>query len=568
MIEEDGSRTISDDFADLLIEYSGDVSVFDSFPEATVNIINYLYAVVHIPARFLTLELIRQFGYSIVPNPYGIISQSSVEATGIQRLRNIPNFDLRGQGVLVGFIDTGIEYTNPIFRYPDGTTRIASIWDQTVISERRPENFVYGTEYTREEINLALAAENPLDIVQTTDEIGHGTMLAGVAAGNEVPEANFYGIASESEFVVVKLKPAKQPLRQFYLIPEDAVAYSEVDVLFGVYYLLQVANALNRPMVICIGIGSSQGGHDGRGILSNTLSLIGTRPGIVVVVAAGNEGNGRRHYFGRVNPISGFDTVELTVGPNEGGFVLELWGESPSIYSIDITSPSGEYIPRITASIGQTTEISFLFEKTIIYLVYELIEAQTGDQVIALRFNSPAEGIWRFNVYERGDLNLGFHMWLPMEKFISENTYFIRSDIYTTILSVGTAVVPLTVTAYNDMDNSLYFYAGRGFTRTGVIKPEFAAPGVNVVGPAPGNRFLEYSGTSVAAAHATGVVAMLLEWGYVRRTIPSISSTEIKKLILRGARRDPDIVYPNRDWGYGILDIYNVFSALRTVVTP
>jgi subtilisin family serine protease len=331
MLPEGENRIIDDNYADILIEYSGDYTVFDRFPNATYNIINFQYAVVHIPNSMLTFDFVAKWGYFIIPRCFGLLSEASIEASGIQRIRNIPNFALRGQGVLIGIIDTGIDYTNPIFQYSDKTTRIVSIWDQNIHTGNPPVNLAYGIEYTREELNLALSSPNPLEVVPSSDEIGHGSMISGIAAGNEVPESNFYGVAPEAELVVVKLKQAKKSLRDFNLIPESAVCYSEADILFGVSYLLQVANAQQKPLVICLALGTSQGGHDGRGILSNSLSLLGTRPGIGIVVAAGNEGNGRRHYFGKVNSATGKDLVELNVGEDENGFIIELWGESPSI---------------------------------------------------------------------------------------------------------------------------------------------------------------------------------------------------------------------------------------------
>lgn len=564
MPSDEQERMMSEEYADLLIEYGGDESIFEQFPDSTVKIINFLYAVVHIPIKEFTFDFFKKWGYSIIPNCFGIISHSSTESTGVQRIRRVSNFNLRGQGVLIGIIDTGIDYLNPIFQYEDNTTRIVSIWDQSISSDRSPKNFEYGTEYTQEDINLALKSEQPLDIVQSMDDNGHGTMVAGIAAGNEVPESNFYGIATESELVVVKLKQAKSYLRDFFLIPEDAVCYSEVDILFGLYYLLEVANALRRPLVICIAIGTSKGGHDGRGILSNVLSLIGSNPGVGVVVAAGNEGNERRHYYGTIDRRRGSNSVEIMVSSKDKGLILELWGETPNIYSVDIISPSGEYVPRVPVSLSDVIEINFIFEKTKIYMFNEMVEAQTGDQVILFRIVEPSSGIWRINVFEKGDLNNGFHMWLPMDKFISEETFFLDSDTYTTILALGNAFVPITVTAYNDFDESLYLFASRGYTRTNAIKPDLAAPGVNVIGPAPGNGFMAYTGTSVAAAHTAGVTAMILEWAHISKAIPSISTTELKKLMLRGARRKPGIEYPNKEWGYGILDIYNVFNSLRT----
>ncbi|HHT88317.1 MAG TPA: S8 family peptidase [Clostridiales bacterium] len=563
MLPVERNRIISEDYADLIIEYNGNTSVFEQFPDSTVQIINIQLAFVHVPVSFITQDIVYRMGYSVLPTCFGIISESSLEASGVFQLRNIPIFNLRGQGILIGIIDTGVDYTNPIFQYADNTTRIVSIWDQTIVSDNPPTGMEYGTEYTREQINEALQNDNPLSVVPSTDDIGHGTMLAGISGGNEVAESGFMGVASDAEFAVVKLKPAKQFLKDFFYIPDNAVCFQETDIFLGVQYLYDLSIRLGRPMVICIALGSSQGAHDGLGTLSTYISNISTTPQIGVVVAAGNEGNNRRHYSGRINPTIGYDTVELNVGENEPGFSMELWGSAPDIYSIDILSPSGEYIPRIVAGRNEHRVISFIFEATIIYVDYQMVESQSGEQLILIRFDNPSQGIWRFNVYERGGLNLGFNIWLPMEGFISENTYFIRSDPYTTLLTLGNAVFPLTVTAYNDADDSLYLDSSRGFTRINRIKPEIAAPGVNVTGPTLDGSFAPYTGTSVSAAHVTGIAALIYEWGIVRGNLPLMSTVELKNLIIRGAKRDINLIYPNRDWGYGILDVFNVFDALR-----
>lgn len=463
----------------------------------------------------------------------------------------------------MGIVDTGIDYLNPVFQYNDGTTRIVSIWDQTITAEDTSLDVFYGEVFTREEINQAIASENPLEIVPSMDEIGHGTMIAGIAAGNEVPEDDFYGVATNSEIVVVKLKQAKQMVRDLYVIPEEAVCYSEVDILFGINYLLKVSNALNRPLVICFALGTSQGGHDGRGPLSNTLSTIGMSPGVGVVVAAGTEGNGRRHYYGIPGTTDGTDTVELNVGEEESGFIIEFWGEYPNIYSIDMTSPSGESIPSIPIRVSESYRFTFLYEQTEINILFDLVENQYGAQVVVLRFKDPLPGRWSFRIYERGDIQLGFHMWLPMDKFISDDTFFISSDPYTTILDPGNASVPITVTAYNAMTESLYQESSRGYTRTERIKPNIAAPGANVVGPARLNLFMEFSGTGVAAAITAGVTAMIMEWGYIRNHLIYLNTVDIKLLMQRGAKRNPELIYPNREWGYGILEVFQIFNVLR-----
>ena len=530
MTSEDREKIISNDYADLIINYSGDTSVFNKFKDATVQIINNYYAVVYVPVSQITEKTIVEQGYSAIPLLFGLVSQASLEASGIIRIRNIPNFNLRGQGVLIGIIDSGIDYTNPIFQYVDKTTKILSIWDQTIVSENFPKDFYYGTEYTRDQINEALKSGAPLEMVPSTDTNGHGTMLAGIAAGNEVPESGFYGVAPEAEIVVVKLKQAKDYLRSFFGINENVACYQENDIQFGLGYLVEAAQKVNRPIAICIAVDTSQYAHDGRGNTSSILSIQAGHTGIAVLLAAGNEGNARRHYYGTVDPIAGYDTVELNIGDNEGDFFMEFWGDSPSTFSIDITTPTGEYIPRIVSTLDENRVVSFIFEKTILYIDYQMVESQSGDQLILVRFRNPAPGIWRFNVYGRGDLGLGFHIWLPMAGFISDNTYFIRSNPYTTLLSLACAREPITVTAYNPEDDSLYMNSSRGNTRIDVIKPDIAAPGVNIISPALDQSFTEVSGTSAAVAHTTGVAAMLLEWGIVKKHLPVIDGLDIKIL--------------------------------------
>ena len=557
-------RIFSNDYADLLINYSGDLSVLQKFEDAAIHIINYFYATLHVPLDQITEDIVTVLGYSVMPSLFGVISQGSLEASGIGKIRNIPSLNLRGEGVLIGFIDTGIDYTNPIFQYADKTTRIAAIWDQTIRTGTSPASGGYGSEYTREQINAALQSKAPFEVVPSRDENGHGTLIAGIAAGNEVAESGFSGVAPDAEFLIVKLKLAKPYLKNFFRIPEEALCFQENDIMFGLDYLIDTAASLRRPLVICVAVGSSQGAHDGRGSLSNYFSLQSENIGIASVVAAGNEGNGRRHYYGRVDPNTGYDTVELNVGENESGFSMELWSNSPNIFTLDILSPSGEYISRFGATLDENRVISFIFESTTIIVDYQMVESQSGDQLILVRFTDPAPGIWRFRVFSRNRESQGFNIWLPMSGFISEETYFIRSDPYTTILSMGNTRVPITITAYNSQDDSLYLNASRGYTRIGVVKPDLAAPGVEVLGPTLDQGFAAATGTSVSAAHAAGIAAMLLEWGMVRGNYPNMGTVELKIFLIRGARRNQGMSYPNRDWGYGILDIFNTFDVIRS----
>jgi len=561
MTPEDRQKIVSNDYADFIINYSGDLSVLNKY-NAT-HIINFFFALTHEPVDVMTEDIISKMGYTAVPALFGVINEASLEASGIIRIRNIPNFSFRGKGVLIGIVDTGIDYTNPIFQYADKTTKISSIWDQTISSDQLPEGIDYGTVYTKEQIDEALKNSNPFSIVPSKDEVGHGTMLAGIAAGNEVPESGFYGVAPDAELVIVKLKPAKPYLKKFFRVPDTALCYQANDIMFGYQYLFNVAARLNKPMVICNAIDTSQYAHDGRDLISSWLSIQANFMGIAILIATGNEGNARRHYSGTLDSTVRYDTVELNIGPNESGFSMELWGTSPNIFSVSILTPSGEYVPRIDIRLNETREITFIFEPTIIYLDYIMVEAQSGDQLILMRFSNPSQGVWKFMVYGKGIPPIKFNIWLPMNNFISNNTFFIKSNPYTTLLSLACATSPITVTAYNTEDDSLFLDSGRGYTRINYIKPDIAAPGVNILSPSLNQGFVEVTGTSSAVAHTAGVAAMLMEWGIVNGNYPKMNTQNMKVFMIRGARRVVDIKYPNQDWGYGILDIFNVFDSIR-----
>lgn len=554
---------LSEDYGDYILNYDNDFRELASSNDFCYDVIDNTYAIVHIPLDMIDPNFLQIYGYRILPSCFGLMDVSSLVSSGVTSVRNQPNLDLNGEGVLIGIIDTGIEYTHEAFRNQDNLSKILTIWDQTIQEGEPPAGYAYGTEYTKEQIDEALLSDDPLSIVPSTDEIGHGTHIAGIAAGTPNPREQFSGVVPLAEFVVVKLKPAKQFVREFFFIPEDAICYQETDIMLGIRYLLSTAARFGRPISICIGFGTSQGGHDSRGALSSYLNNIADYRAVAVSIAAGNEGISGHHYSSTLTREISYETVELRVGANEPGFSMEFWGNSPSSFSIDILSPTGEYVPRIPARLGESRVIPFVFEQTIVYVDYQIIEAQTGDQMILVRFQTPTEGIWRFRVYASGDLSLHYHIWLPITPFLSSNTAFIRPNPETTVTSPGNTPIPIVATAYNHLNQTLYTYASRGFNRVGEITPDFAAPGVNLTAPALNNQYMDVSGTSAAAAHTCGVAAMLLEWGIVRENYTQMDSIEIRNLLIRGADREENTTYPNPEWGYGILNIYTTFSRLR-----
>ena len=566
MTEDQRSIVISEDYVDLILNFNVQEQFLQRNPDAITEVMNPGVAFAYVPVTEFVKKGIGFYGYAQIPSLYGLTSDTSLEASGVANLRRMPNFNLRGSGVLIGIIDTGINYTLPVFKKADGTTKILYLWDQTIQSENYPidTSAKFGTEYASGQINRAIQSEEPYQIVPSTDDNGHGTMLAAIAAGSDMKDNNFFGVAPDAELVVVKLMPAKKSLRDIYYVPEDVLCYQGNSIMWGLQYCLTRARLLNRPISMCIALGTSQNSHDGISSLDGYVSAFSRILKSGIVCSAGNEGNKGRHFFGVINPAVGSIPVELYVGENENDFSMQLWGTSPGIYSIDILSPSGEYIPRIAASLSVNRVIAFIFDNTTINVIYQTAEGRTGDQLIFLRFKNISPGTWKFNVYGQGNLVNSFHIWLPMGNMISEVTRFIQPDIYTTVLSPGTAIDVITVTAYDPISNILYVDASRGYTRSNNIKPELAAPGVNYKAPNKDGEIVSYSGTGVAAAHTTGIVALMMEWGEVLGNQNNISSLNIKNYLIRGANRSKNLTYPNRDWGYGILDIYNAFNVLRS----
>lgn len=561
MNDEDKYKIISNSYADLLVEYNDDIEHFNRYPNNSVNLINRKSAVVHLPICDITPDCVSKYGYSSIPACYGLLSSPGHIASGITRIRKIPGMQLKGRGVLIGFVDTGIDYTHPAFINPDNTTRILSLWDQTIDSDHNyPKGFYYGTEYTRKQVNMALKCDTPLSVVPSVDTVGHGTMLAGIAAGTPVKEYGFMGIVPCADLVIVKLKTAKPYLKDFYGIPQDCVCFQENDIILGVKYLTQLAGRLNRPIVICIGLGSSQGDYSGNGFLSRYLSNTADIPHTAVIVSAGNEGNTGHHYYGEtvLNP----DRVELLVSHVDSGFSMEFLGISPAGFWIDIFAPTGEFVTRIPPFLSHPLYLTH--QNTSIIIDTDSKEVPLYNQLILLRFQNPAAGIWSFLVYEEeSGLPLKYHIWLPMTNFLSPDTFFIKSSIHTTLTTPGSNSDPICITAYNPINQSLYYYASRGFSAVNIPKPDLAAPGVNVLCPGVTSQFVNATGTSLAAAHAAGAAAMLLEWGIIRGNFTYMNNNIIKKILIQGAKRDAKTEYPNSDWGYGIIDVFNTYRLIH-----
>ena len=498
-----------------------------------------------------------------IPYCHTQMNTESLEYTRILPIQNQPALQLKGNQVVLGFLDSGISLENPAFRTGDGKTRVIGLWDQTDQSGTPPRGFLYGSSYTSEEINQMLW-EGKTDL-PGSDPDGHGTKVAAIAAGSTVESENFIGAAPEASIAFVKLKQAKPFMRTIQQIPQDSIAYQESDMMLAIRYLDMLATRERKPLVICIALGSNSGGHTGNTALGQYLDSIARRAGRAVVVAAGNEGNKGHHFFGIVPKNPGYLDVELRVGEGEEGFQLNLWGNAPGMFAAEITSPAGEQIPRIFPRILERQRYDFLFENTVLDIQYELTEVVSGDERLLLSFREPTPGVWRLRIYSAGDLENSFHIWLPVTGFISDGTYFLRPDPDTTITGPGNSWRVLTVAGYDGSTESLWMDSGRGNARNGVIKPDIAAPAVNVSTIDRFGRGSTLSGTSASAALAAGASVLLMEWGIVQGNVPTMDGAAVQRFLIRGARRPATYSYPNKNWGFGLLDLYGSFRAMRGI---
>jgi len=556
----------SEDFIDLVVEYTNEI---DEMVKANGGVYSFHwfggeYRLLHVHKDMLRGFMEQMTGrikYEF-PLPMGIMDEIGLFESGIEYIHEQPYMRIRGTGVVIAFIDTGIDYMHPAFVHPDNTTKILKIWDQT-IDGTPPYGFQLGHEYTAENINRALQSSEPRSIVEHVDTEGHGTFIAGIAAGYD-QAANFTGVAPEAELIIVKVKPAKRNLKEHWrLLKEDTEVYQSTDVLLGMRYVVEQVNRfMNKPLVVNLSLGRNNGPDD-TGVSGSAMEDFSHRRGIALVGAAGNEGIAQHHVSGVVPEHAKYQDIELKVGNREKGCCVEILIPSPDIMSVLVRSPMNEYVEMLPKKITGVETSKLLFEKTEITVEYEFSNCHTGDQVILIKFKDPTPGIWTITLRSHIYLSGVFHAWLPLKDWIERDTYFLNPDPNYTVTMPGGFTSLISVGAYDHRDGSLHIDSGRGPSRTDNIRPDLVAPGVTIRAPWPGNGYATFTGTSAAAAMVAGSAALLLEWGIVRKNDPSMNTYKIKKYLTGGAKREKNITYPNNTWGYGKLDLQGAFDMMK-----
>ncbi|WP_175560021.1 S8 family peptidase [Clostridium uliginosum] len=554
------------------IEYQGDVaSAVKKIPNARVLILDKKRALLVIAGSIQDVqdvldELSDVIIYAVPTVLHTLCDISPVESSGVTAFHNSIYLPLDGRGVTIGIVDTGIDYLNEEFINEDGTSRVLAIWDQTVTGGKKPEGQYGGSEYTREEINKAIKAkkegQDPYKIVPSKDEIGHGTSMASIIGARGVnPEVR--GVAPKCNFVIVKLYRAPLTVLDDFGVYGNVVTYTTSILFSGIKYLYDLSRKLKIPMVILVPLGTNSGPHNGLAFIERYIDEISKVKGITVVVPNGNQGDSDTHTSGTITETADTKSIELKIDKSQKNIKFEIWISKPDKFSLSIISPSGEIIERIPPSLNKVTEIKFLYESTMIYVEYSIPETLTGEERITIKARNIREGTWTFKLTGELVVTGKYDAYLIQRELLAPGTKFLNPDPYETLTIPSTSSYAISVGYYNQNNNSNVTESGRGYTRDGRVKPDVVAGGVNALVTAVGGATQVISGSSVAAAVVAGCSALIFQWGIINGNDKNLYATKVKTYLIGGALKREGDIYPNPQWGYGMVNLKGIFDNIR-----
>ena len=565
--EEDNMQLLDSDILQLgfdksgnwqvLVKYNGDIEAIARAEGGVAQIISNQFAVLTlVPDRVRNLLKYTEVEYIETPKRLVYNAETSMQASCITSVQNNSPYRLKGKGVILGIIDSGINYSHPDFRNPDGTTRIAYIWDQTILGNP-PKGYLIGTEYTKEDINRALEETNLAkrkQIVPSTDNVGHGTHVAGIAGGNgRASNGNIIGGAPEAEFIIVKLGK-----------PDFEGFIRNIEIMLALRYVIEKATELGKPVAVNISIGTNSGPHDGSALLEQYIDDMATTWKNNIIIAAGNEANTKNHTEGVVTQ-NGTATIEIKISEGTLYYPVTVWQSPLDTLSFEIVDPAGRRTPEIVYALGPT---KFGLGASKVYTAFAGPSPLSGNiefGVVLLPTTSDiTSGIWKIIIKGNNVVDGKFDAWGPTLEEGGRDNFFLKPVVETTITTPSTAKMGISVGAYNHITNQIAPFSGRGYGRDNyIIKPDLVAPGVDISSAShTTNGYRTLSGTSMATPHVTGGVALLMEWGIVKGNNPFLYGANLKTYLLRGATRSTGKAYPTPIWGYGRLCVRESLEVL------
>ena len=534
---------------DLIVKYTGDIGELVEEGAAVTELLTN-YAVVTVPeSQVESLTAHPRIEYVEKPKRLLLEAETGRRASCAAPVQTGTE-GLTGRGVVIAVIDSGVDYWLEDFLDGEGGSRILFLWDQTIPGSP-PEGYRLGTEYTKEQLDAAIASGDRSP-APSRDLADHGTPVAGIAAGNGGEGGNRYrGMAPESSLIVVKLGDAKGGF------PRTTELMQAVD--YAVRKMLQYG----FPMVVNLSFGNTYGSHEGDSLLERYLDDISNLGRLSICVGSGNEGVGNGHAAGLLSDPpaggagrSGSVLTRLIVGQYETGLTVQLWKSYVDEFEVRLVTPSGLRL----GPFGRSQPVSRLnIPGADVYVYYGEPIPYSSAQEIYFDFIPSGDyldsGIYGFEFTPLRIVEGRFDLWLPGETVRGRSTRFASPSPDVTLTIPGTASGVITVGAYDSRYLTYADFSGRGYTRvTGRVKPDLAAPGVEVETVRAGGGYGTYTGTSFAAPFVSGAAALLMEWGIVRGNDPYLYGEKLKAYLHRGARPLPGFsVYPNPQVGYGAL---------------
>ena len=511
---------------ELIVKYSGDIDMIRPLVvDMTVLLNEYMIVTVR-ESAIDQLSALPQVEYIEKPKRLYFQIANGKRVSCIDSVQG-SRYGLSGKGVLIGMIDSGIDYSLDAFLKADGSTRIRYLWDQT-----------NGKEYISEEINQALSAGNLAEryrIVPSVDSSGHGTAVAGIAAE----------VASESELIVVKMG-----------LPRQEGFPRTTELMRGVDYVIRKSIELGMPVALNISFGNSYGAHNGQSLVERYLDGVAGLGRCCICAGAGNEGVGAGHASSIVRTGEERRT-ELAVQEKEAGLNVQIWKNYADEMSITLVNPSGVQIGPLQEVLGPQR---FRVGQTELLLYYGMPAPYSTRQEIFIDFlpvnDYIASGLWQIILAGNRVVDGRYDLWLPGGGVLNSGTGFTRPSAQATLTIPATASRVITIGAYDARTFTYADFSGRGpadentFWET--AKPDLVAPGVAVRSVATGGGYAEYTGTSFAVPFVTGSAALLMEWGIIKENDPYLYGEKVKAYLRRGARELPGFAeYPNNQVGYG-----------------
>jgi len=539
---------------EIIVKYNGNIRKVAAELNGEAEILNSNYAILTVQLDQISeLYKFKEIEYIELPKKLPFFLSTNLSLACITQVQRPTSFGLSGKDVVVGIVDSGIDYTHPDFINDDGTSRILFLWDQT-IAGIPPAGFKDGTEFTNRQLNTALASGQPYTIVPSRDTIGHGTAVAGIAAGNgrASPARSNRGAAFEASIIAVKLGKS------------DVEGFTRTtDVMRAIKYISDRSEELNMPCSINLSYGTNNGSHDGTSLFETFIDSMSEKWKTVISAATGNEGSSGHHFFSRIkeNEILNIDFV--TDG-SVNKIYLTLWKNFVDNITFELVSPSGkstgiirpvETITRITLD---GVQVSVLYGQPTHY--------RTNQEVYFLlsrKDKAISSGVWRLIARGEKIVDGAFDIWLPTIEDVANTTSFLLPNVELTMTLPSTAKNVISVGGYEAVTGISSDFSGRGSFRRGYfIKPDIVAPAVNIVTAKSGGGYDSFTGTSMAAPFVTGSAALMMQWGIVQGNDPFLYGQRVKSFLCKGAERKFPIKYPNPIWGWGTLSLCNTMNIL------